>query len=192
MHDTGGKMSIIKRIKHLLTGVSPEKDAMNEAIKKGFKHGKNFSYNSGYPIDGNWPWLISVGDNVTLATGVKLLAHDASTARISGVHTKIGIVEIGNNVFIGANSIVLPNVRIGDNVVVAAGSVVTKDIPSNNVYGGVPAKRICSFDEYAEKHRENRKTHPTFGEHRWDEWINASQEEREAMKEKLKDTFGYL
>lgn len=51
---------------------------------------------------------------------------------------------------------------------------------------------ICSFDEYAEKHRENRKTHLTFGEHRWDEWINASQEEREAMKEKLKDTFGYL
>ena len=51
---------------------------------------------------------------------------------------------------------------------------------------------ICSFDEYAEKHRENRKTHPTFGEHRWDEWKNASKEEREAMKEKLKDTFGYL
>ena len=51
---------------------------------------------------------------------------------------------------------------------------------------------ICSFDEYAEKHRENRKTHPTFGEHRWDEWKNASKEERAAMKEKLKDTFGYL
>lgn len=125
---------------------SPEKETMEYCFAHGFTAGKNFQYNSGYPIDANWPWLISVGDNVTLASNVRLLAHDASTAK-AGVHTKIGIVRIGSNVFIGADSIVLCDTRIGDNVVIGAGSVVTHDIPSNSVYAGNPAKYICSFEE---------------------------------------------
>lgn len=164
---------------------------MNYAEAHGFTHGENFQYNSGYPIDGNWPWLISVGNNVTLATGVKLLAHDASTAK-TGVHTKIGIVKIGDNVFIGANSIVLPNVRIGDNVVVGAGSVVTKDVPSNCVVAGNPAKFICTFEEYCDKHQKNQETHPIFRQHTWQEWPETSEAERTAMREKLQDTCGYL
>lgn len=139
---------MIKNIVKKIMGVdNHDLQAIEYAKARGFTHGTNFQYNSGYPIDGNWPWLISVGDNVTLATGVKLLAHDASTAK-TGVHTKVGIVQIGNNVFIGANTVVLPNVRIGNNVVVGAGSVVTKDIPSNSVYAGNPARLICSFEEY--------------------------------------------
>lgn len=70
-------------------GASPEKAAMDYCFSHGFRAGKNFQYNSGYPVDANCPWLISVGDSVTLATGVKLLAHDASTAK-TGVQTKIG------------------------------------------------------------------------------------------------------
>lgn len=66
------------------------------------------------------------------------------------IHTKIGIVQIRNNVFIGANTVVLPNVRIGDNVVIGAGSVVTKNIPSNSVYAGNSARLICLF-EYIQK-----------------------------------------
>lgn len=180
-------------IKRLIpsTQTTPEKAAMDYCYAHGFSSGKNFQYNSGYPIDSNWPWLISVGDNVTLATGVKLLAHDASTTK-TGVHTKVGIVRIGNNVFIGANSIVLCNTRIGDDVIIGAGSVVTGNIPSNSVYAGNPAKYICSFDEYSKKHLENQETHPLFREHTWQEWPNASPEEWEQMREKLKDTFGYL
>lgn len=133
---------------------------MEYCLEHGFKAGKNFKYNSGYPIDLSWPWLISVRDNVTLASNVKLLAHDASTT-LTGVHTKIGIVKIGNNVFIGAVSIVLCNTRIGDNVIVGAGSVVTKDIPSNSVYAGNPAVFICTFEEYKEKHQESQKIAPS-------------------------------
>lgn len=108
----------------------------------------NVKFNSGYPIDMNFPWLITIGNNVTLASNVRLLAHDASTALVEDVHTKLGIVKIGDNVFIGADSVVLCNVRIGDNVVIGANSVVTHDIPSNSVYAGNPAKYICSFDEF--------------------------------------------
>ncbi len=180
------------RFKKLFRRKNAEAEAMEYCYNHGFTSGKNFHYNSGYPIDSNWPWLISVGDNVTLATGVKLLAHDASTARIDGVHTKIGIVKIGNNVFIGANSIVLCNTRIGNNVVVGAGSVVTHDIPSNSVYAGNPAEFICTFEEFAEKHLAAQEVHQRFSEHKWNEWKDATEEEWEAMRLKLQDTYGYM
>lgn len=122
----------------------------------------------------------------------KLLSHDASTALVEGVRTKLGIVKIGNNVFIGANSIVLCNVRIGDNVVGGANSVVTHDVPSNSVYAGNSAKYICSFDEFSEKHQNNQETHPIFRKYRWYEWSNASFKEKERMRKELTDKFGYL
>jgi acetyltransferase-like isoleucine patch superfamily enzyme len=51
-------------------------------------------------------------------------------------------ITIGNNVWIGSNAIILPGVSIGDNSIIAAGAVVTRDVPSNKVYGGVPAKQM--------------------------------------------------
>lgn len=179
----------IKRIFHI---VNEEKAAMEYCYNHGFKSGKNFHYNSGYPIDSNWPWLISVGDNVTLATGAKLLAHDASTA--PGCHyTKIGIVKLGNNVFIGCNSIVLCNVRIGDNVIVGAGSVVTDDLESNGVYAGNPAKFICSYDEYAKRHTKNvHKGGENIFFKPWYEWPDASEDMKNEMCSILENTGGYV
>lgn len=186
-------MSIKSIIRKLIRrGENSEQEAIEYAYSKGFKAGKNFQYNGGHPIDANWPWLIEIGDDVTLATGVKLLAHDASTAKVKGVHTKIGRIVIGNNVFIGTNSIILPNVSIGDNVVVGAGSVVTKNISSNSVVAGNPARYICSFNEYSEKHIANQDSHPVFRQHSWQEWPNTDVSEKEEMKEKLTNTFGYL
>ena len=184
-------MSLRSLIKRLLGKQNQEEQTMEYCYSHGFTSGKNFHYNSGYPVDANFPWLLSVGDNVTLATGVKLLAHDASTA-LTGAHTKIGIVKVGSNVFIGANSIVLCDTRIGDNVVIGAGSVVTHDIPSNSVYGGNPARFICSFDEFKKKNLEARENHPVFSQHTWQDWPSAPENERNDMKEKLKDRFGYL
>ena len=86
----------------------------------------------------------------------------------------------------------LCNTRIGDNVIIGAGSVVTKDVPSNSVYAGNPAKYICSFEEYQNRHISNRETHPIFDQHKWHEWIDASDAEKEEMKKKLENTFGYL
>ena len=59
-----------------------------------------------------------------------------------------GQVTLGDYVYIGNNSLVMPGVTIGDNVLVAAGSVVTKSVPSNVVIGGNPASIICSLEEY--------------------------------------------
>ena len=62
-----------------------------------------------------------------------------------------GKVKIGNHVYIGAFSQIMPGVTIDDNVLVAAGSVVTKSIPSGYVVGGNPAKIICTLDSFIEK-----------------------------------------
>lgn len=157
----------------------------------GFRHGSNFNFYSGSPIDSNWPWLITVGNDVVLASDCKILAHDASTARVIG-KTKIGCVIIGNNVFIGAKSVVLCNTKIGDNVIVGANSVVTKDLQSNGVYTGNPAKYICSFEEYKNKHENNLKKRPYFNQRPWHTWRDAKSEEWDLMREKLKDTWGYV
>ena len=75
---------------------------------------------------------------------------------------KIGRVTIGDNVYIGLNSTVLCNNKIGNNVIIGAGSIVTTDIPDNSVYAGNPAKYICSYDEYMNKNRELISRRPNF------------------------------
>ncbi len=97
------------------------------------------------------PQLVSFGDNVNIAADVAIFNHDIISyminkmqkSSVSRVHK--GSVVIGNNVFIGGRSIILYDVTIGDNVIIGAGSVITKDIPSNSVAAGVPARVIGSF-----------------------------------------------
>lgn len=121
--------------------------------RKGFIHGKNFDLEKGANIDAAFCNLIKVGNNVTLAKDVYILAHDASMKMHIG-KTKIGPVEIGNNVFVGAKTVILPNVKIGDNTIIAAGSVVTKNIPNNEVWGGVPANFLMYTSDFIKKHAD--------------------------------------
>ena len=103
---------------------------------------------------GTEPWLISVGNKVTITNGVRFINHDGSTWLISderGRRQLFRKISIGNNVFIGMDSIILPGVKIEDNVIVAAGSVVTKSIPENSVVGGNPARIITEFNTYRDR-----------------------------------------
>lgn len=118
---------------------------------QGLKIGKNFSMQQGCIIDDSHCWMISIGDNVTLAPNVHILAHDASTKRLLG-YTIVAPVQIGNDVFIGAGSIILPGVTIGDHVIVGAGSIVTKPIPDNCVFAG--GKIIKSYQEFEKEKRQ--------------------------------------
>lgn len=98
---------------------------------------------------------LEIGNHVTL-TYVEILTHDASPQHFLGYGiNRIGRVVIGDNVFVGRHTIILPNVKIGSNVIVGAGSIVTKDIPNNVVVAGNPAKVICSIEEWIEK--QNKK-----------------------------------
>ena len=151
-------MNVLKEIIYRLRG-----EFTTEKLKKmGLKVGKEFGRLNGVIIDPSHCWLITIGDNVTLAPRVHILAHDASTKNYLN-YTKIGRVNIGNNVFIGAESVVLPNITIGDNVIIGANSTVTKDIPSGCVYAGNPAKFICTTEEYIEKNEKLMKKTLTYG-----------------------------
>lgn len=103
---------------------------------------------------GSEPFLISIGNKVTITKGVIFLTHDGSTWLFNddkGRRYLYNSIEIGNNVFIGMNSILLPGVKIGDNVIVGAGSIVTKSIPPNSVVGGNPAKFLINYFDYRER-----------------------------------------
>lgn len=63
-------------------------------------------------------------------------------------YTKLGVVVIGDNVFVGFNSTILPGVHIGENAIIAAGSLVTHDVDKNTVVAGVPAKQIKTVNEF--------------------------------------------
>jgi len=136
-------------------------------------------------IDLGEPYLISIGNNVTMS-GVKLLTHDASIKKALG-YTKTGKVVIGNNVFIGWGSVVLPNTIIGNNVIIGAGTIVAKDIPDNVVVCGNPLRVIYSYDEYIKKNKTSMIKYPVFDLYPID--IMRDSEKKTKLKE---HGFGYL
>ncbi|ARV07661.1 hypothetical protein BTO04_13595 [Polaribacter sp. SA4-10] len=92
---------------------------------------------------------IIFGNNIELAPSVSIISsnHDSSNLR---KHIDAKPITIGNNVWIGTNSTVLPEVNIGNNVIIGANSVVTKDIPSNSIAVGNPCKVIRKKEPYKE------------------------------------------
>ena len=160
-------------------------------IKRGMKVGKNFNRLHGVILDPAHCFLITIGDNVTMAPNVHILAHDASTCHSLG-YAKIGRVNIGNNVFIGASSIVLPNVTIGDDVIIGAGSVVTKNLTSDGVYAGNPAKKLMSYTEYIEKQKNILEKNPVYGEDYTFRNKNFSETQRNEMYESLNKKYGFV
>ena len=109
--------------------------------------GENFSAN--YNLTVLDVGKVTIGDNVMIAPNVSIYTaghpvHPES--RNSGYEYGIP-VSIGNNVWIGGNVVILPGVSIGDNVVIGAGSVVTKSIPDNVIAAGNPCRIIREITE---------------------------------------------
>lgn len=159
-------------------------------ISMGMKVGKNFNRLHGVILDPGHCWLIEIGDNVTMAPRVHILCHDASTKTFLN-YTKIGRVTIGDNVFIGAESVVLPGVTIGNNVVIGANSTVTHDVPDNTVVAGSPARVLCTLEEYLEKEKSRMETAPCYGEE-YTLRQNVPMEKRMPQKEELNGKIGYI
>ena len=109
---------------------------------------------------GTEPYLLSFGDNVYVATGVRFVTHDVTAQMFRNLYpeqrhtSRVGPIEVGSHVFIGAGATILYDVKIGDRVIIAAGALVNRDLPSGGVYGGVPARKLFDFDDYIEKSRE--------------------------------------
>ena len=159
---------------------------IKKAIKNGLVVGKNFNCAPSVFIDPMHCFLICIGDDCTFTAKVHILAHDASTKKHLGF-TKIGKVIVGNRVFLGVGVIVLPGVTIGDDAIVGAGSVVTKSIPPKEVWGGVPAQKICTLEEYLSKHVGK----PSFG----NEYVlskRLSDQKKQEMRKAVEHGIAYI
>lgn len=154
-------------------------------LKRGMKIGKNFHRQSSTKFDPTHCFLIRIGDDVTVANHVQFLAHDYSPRMYLG-YGKVGKINIGNHVFIGAGTIILPNVTIGNDVIIGSGSIVTKSIPPNTIVAGAPAKAIGSTNDYIAKCKDQllsaNKLDSTYGDYKKitrkmkNDIINASQD----------------
>lgn len=173
--------------KHLLK--IDDRTQLEIAIENGLKIGKNCHIMGECIIDPGHCWLIQIGNNVTLAPRVHILAHDASCKR-SLNYTLVGRVTIGNNVFIGAGSIILPNVSIGDNVVIGAGSVVSHSIPANSVAVGVPARVLSRFEDYVNKRKRQMSVRPCYPKEY--QIGNITAEKKEVMIKDLESGIGFV
>lgn len=103
---------------------------------------------------GSEPYLISLGDHVTITAGVRFITHDGGLWTLRDRYPEADLVDrisIGSNVFVGTGATLLPGSRIGDDVVIGAGAIVTGTIPSGCVAAGVPARPIRPIAEYHER-----------------------------------------
>lgn len=126
------------------------------SIGKGVKIYRPFNTT----IDVQAPHLLSIGNYVQITGPATILNHDYSW---SVIKRKYGYIYgsqrktiIGNNVFIGWGATILGGSTIGDNVIIGANSVVSGKIESNSVYAGNPAKKIMTLNEYYEKRRSKQ------------------------------------
>jgi acetyltransferase-like isoleucine patch superfamily enzyme len=150
---------MLARIKKYYIRLSSDR-YINYLRKNGIKIGDGCVFRSPMTthVDMMRPSLISIGDNVDMNVGFTLMAHDFTTRvflyKYGEFLNSSGHITIGNNIYFGMNVTVLKGVTIGDNCIIGAGSIVTKDIPSNSVATGIPAKVVCSLDDYFDKRKQ--------------------------------------
>lgn len=140
---------MLNRIKNLfLAKIAP----ISYARKLGVSVGEGCRFiDVGGRTFGSEPYLIRIGDHVELAAEVTFITHDGGAWVLRDESPDLdvfGDIVIGNNVFIGRRVIILPGSRIGDNCVIGAGALVKGELEANNVYAGIPARKLRTLEEY--------------------------------------------
>lgn len=151
-------ISLIRRLSHLIGVIRKEIWAKLSPIgfarAQGVRLGKNVTFYGMRPGSlGSEPWMISIGNNVYITAGFQFITHDGGTLILRKEVPDLewsAPITIGNNVYIGLRTMIMPGVNIGNRVIIGAGSIVTKDIPDNSVAVGVPARVIKTVDDYLE------------------------------------------
>lgn len=123
-----------------------------------------------------YPELIRFGNNIRVASDVHFITHDVIHNVLNNMEgknfycEKRGCINIEDNVFIGANTIIMYDVNIGYNTIIAAGSVVTKSLEPGYVWGGIPAKKLGEFKEIQKNRLNNLELD---NEKLWENFFNG-------------------
>jgi len=152
-------MLTIRRLCRVLSFIRREVHAKLDPLAYARSIGVNLGQNVhfyGMPsgMFGTEPWLITIGNNVHITSGCAFVTHDGGTLILRKQVPDLewtAPISIGNDVYLGVRTLVMPGVRIGNRVIIGAGSIVTRDIPDNSVAVGVPARVIKSVDDYLEQ-----------------------------------------
>lgn len=163
-------MSLIKLLKNkiIIRRANKTNESKREYLRSlGCKVGEGTRF-TGKANAGNDPYLIEIGSDCLISSNVTFLAHDGGVKVLNSLGyfegqlmDKMARIKIGNNCFIGCDAVIMGGVTIGDNVIIGTRSVVTKDIPSGMVAAGMPARVICTIEEYYEKNKKRGVFFPT-------------------------------
>lgn len=134
------------------------------SVNNGLKLGKNVVVRNNVSF-GSEPFLVEIGDETRIASGVTFVTHSGATINIrklTGYENvrNFGRIKVGKNCAIGSNSVILQDVHIGDNCVLGANSVLSESMPENTVYAGNPAKYICEIEDYADVLKKTTVDYP--------------------------------
>ena len=138
-------MIVVKKIKKFICKHCSYERRAKILRTYGIVIGKNSEIQSDVNF-GSEPYLIELGDNVRITSGVKFVTHDGglwvlrNNGRLKNAD-KFGKITVGNNVHIGFNTIIMPGVNIGNNVIIGCGAIVTKDISIDGQNGAKTAAK---------------------------------------------------
>jgi acetyltransferase-like isoleucine patch superfamily enzyme len=152
---TMGFQRFVGVLRFVMREVHAKLDPLGYARSIGVNVGKAVHF-YGMPsgMFGTEPWLITIGNNVHITSGCAFITHDGGALILRKEVPDLewtAPITVGNDVYIGVRTIILPGARIGNRVIIGAGSVVAGNIPDNSVAAGVPARVIKTVDEYLEQ-----------------------------------------
>ena len=163
-------MSLFSLIKNRITSwrVNRTQESKREYLRSlGCKVGEGTRF-VGKAHVGPDPFLVEIGEDCLLSSNVDFLTHDGGVKVLNTLGffdgqrmDKMARIKVGNNCFIGCEAVIMGGVTIGDNVIIGTRSIVTKDIPSGTVAAGMPAKVICTLEEYYQKNKDRGCFFPT-------------------------------
>lgn len=161
-------MRIIQKIAKVFAGRSMSAK-IKYLRKQGARIGNHVMFTPSVNAFGSEPYLVEIGDHCILSYDIRFITHDGATGVYNHLHPqkrpidKLGKITVGNNVFVGAGTYIMPGVTIGSNVIIGAKSTVTKDVPDNCVIVGSPAKVVMTVDEYCAKLEQSDMIFETWG-----------------------------
>lgn len=161
-----GVKLIFNRLYLMYIGLFPEKK-LKYLRKLGCIVGDNTLFVGNFHGIGSEPYLVEIGSDCLISDNVCFHTHDGGCSVLNHLgyfivpNDKISRIKVGNNVFIGSRSSIMMGCTIGNNCIIGANSVVACNIPDNSVCAGVPARVICSVEEYFQKNLAKGNFYPT-------------------------------
>ncbi len=144
-------------LNRLILKFAPYNTKIQYLRKQGMTIGAGCEILNGFEF-GSEPYLITLGNNVRIVSGVRFITHDGGVWVLRHLSQELndidlfGPITVGDNCHIGTNVIVMPNVTIGNNCIIGCGAVVTRDIPDNSIAVGIPARVIKTIGDYEKQH----------------------------------------